>query len=405
MTIPAPAAAPATARLLVPASALLWGLQVALLSPALAIILATLYDATTADIGWSLAVYNAGGFLASLLIPAWADRNRTYLQILLGCGVLTIALAGVLATVSSLPPATVALVVLGGPAGLGTTMLFAHLRDAGTTTSRIVGTRAIVSVAWVGGPPLATLIIGWAGGRGILAALVVIAVLNIATTAAMMARRGRPERHVTPSSPARTPGDAPARPVSGRAATILVVAAFVLFQATNATAMSFLTLYVSGTVGLAILWGGITLGVAAALEVPALIIIGRLGDRIPHLRLVALGAIAGVAYYIGLAAVTGPILLLALQPLNAISFAAISGIGLALFQDLIPGAGASTGLYMNTRRMGAVVSGPIIALGALTPLGHRGVFLACALLTLAGLGLVHAARRASPARATAPAEG
>lgn len=405
MTIPAPAAAPATARLLVPASALLWGLQVALLSPALAIILATLYDATTADIGWSLAVYNAGGFLASLLIPVWADRNRTYLQILLGCGVLTIALAGVLATASSLPPATVALVVLGGPAGLGTTMLFAHLRDAGTTTSRIVGTRAIVSVAWVGGPPLATLIIGWAGGRGILAALVVIAVLNIATTAAMMARRGRPERLATPSSPARTPGDAPARPVSGRAATILVVAAFVLFQATNATAMSFLTLYVSGTVGLAILWGGITLGVAAALEVPALIIIGRLGDRIPHLRLVAVGAIAGVAYYIGLAAVTEPILLLALQPLNAISFAAISGIGLALFQDLIPGAGASTGLYMNTRRIGVVVSGPIIALGALPPLGHRGVFLACALLTLAGLGLVHAARRASPARASAPADG
>ncbi|EWS82167.1 MFS transporter [Brachybacterium phenoliresistens] len=405
MTIPAPAAAPAPARLLVPASALLWGLQVALLSPALAIILATLYDASTADIGWTLAVYHAGGFLAALLIPAWADRNRSYLQILLGCGVLTIALAGALATASSLPPATVALVVLGGPAGLGTTMLFAHLRDAGTTTSRIVGTRAIVSVAWVGGPPLATLIIGAAGGRGILAALVVIAVLNIATTAAMMARRRRLDRVAAPGPEARAPAEAPARPVSGRAATVLVVAAFVLFQACNATAMSFLTLYVSGTVGLAILWGGITLGVAAALEVPALLIIGRLGDRIPHLRLVALGAIAGVAYYIGLAAVTEPILLLALQPLNAISVAAISGIGLALFQDLIPGAGAATGLYMNTRRIGAVVSGPIIALGALPLLGQRGIFLACALLTLAGLGLVHAARRASRARASVPADG
>ena len=58
-----------TARLLVPSSALLWGLHYALLSPALAIILATLYDASTADIGWSLAIYNAGGFLASLLTP------------------------------------------------------------------------------------------------------------------------------------------------------------------------------------------------------------------------------------------------------------------------------------------------------------------------------------------------
>ena len=125
------------ARLLVPSSALLWGLHFALLSPALAIILATLYDASTADIGWSLAVYNAGGFVASLLIPAWADRRRSYLQVMLGCGALTIALAGALAAVTTLPLATIALVVLGGPAGLGTTMLFAHLRDNGASTSSI----------------------------------------------------------------------------------------------------------------------------------------------------------------------------------------------------------------------------------------------------------------------------
>ena len=381
------------ARLLVPAPALLWGLHFALLSPALALILATLYDASTADIGWSLAVYNAGGFLASLLIPAWADRRRSYLQVLLGCGVLTIVLAAVLAAVTSLPVATVALVVLGGPAGLGTTMLFAHLRDAGGSTATIVNTRAIISVAWMGGPPLATLIIGWAGGRGVLAALVVLAVLNIATTAAMMSRH----RHLDqPAARARPePRNADPHPPRSRAATVLIVAAFVLFQATNATAMAFLTLYVSETVGLPILWAGVTLGVAAALEVPALLIIGRLADRVSHLTLVAVGAIAGIAYYLGLAAVTGPVALLALQVLNAVSFASVSGIGLALFQEIIPGAGLSTGLYMNTRRIGAVASGPIIALGALPLVGQRGIFLTCAALTLLGLGLVHAARRAA----------
>ena len=382
------------ARLLVPSSALLWGLHFALLSPALAIILATLYDASTADIGWSLAVYNAGGFVASLLIPAWADRRRSYLQVMLGCGALTIALAGALAAVTTLPLATIALVVLGGPAGLGTTMLFAHLRDNGASTSSIVNTRAIVSVAWMGGPPLATLIIGWAGSSGILAALVVIAILNIATTAAMMAHRRKQTEHDPAATP--TPRNANQLPPKGKAATLLILAAFVLFQATNATAMTFLTIYVTETVGLPILWAGITLGLAAALEVPALIIVGRLGDR------VAVGAIAGVAYYLGLAAVTEPVLLLALQLLNAISFAAISGIGLALFQDLIPGAGLSTGLYMNTRRIGSIVSGPIIALGALDPLGQRGIFLACALLNLIGLGLVHAARRAAKSSVAEP---
>jgi MFS transporter, SET family, sugar efflux transporter len=33
-----------------------------------------------------------------------------------------------------------------------------------------VNTRAIVSVAWVAGPPLATFIIGWFGNRAILLA-------------------------------------------------------------------------------------------------------------------------------------------------------------------------------------------------------------------------------------------
>ena len=57
-------------RLLVPSSALLWGLQLAFLSPALALILVELYGASTAQVGWVLAIYNASGFVFSLLIPA-----------------------------------------------------------------------------------------------------------------------------------------------------------------------------------------------------------------------------------------------------------------------------------------------------------------------------------------------
>lgn len=375
-------------RLLVPSSALLWGLHSSLLSPALALILATLFDASTADIGWSLAIYNAGGFVASLVLPAWADRRRTYLPMLLAAGVLTIALAAALAAVSTLPAATVALVVLGGPAALGTTMLFAHVRDAGAATSSIVNTRAIISAAWMGGPPLATAIIGWAGARGFLAALVVIALANIATTAVMM--RQRRTTHAEAAQPAPS---SHALPPGSRLATLVIIGAFVLFQATNATAMTFMALYVTETVGLPVLWAGVVLGLAAALEVPALVLIGRLGDRISHLTLVAVGAVLSAVYYAGLVVVTGPVLLLALQIPNALGFAAISGIGLALFQDLIPGAGMSTGLFMNARRVGAVLSGPIIAAGALPLLGQRGIFAICAVLTVLGLGMIPLAKR------------
>ncbi|WP_020574493.1 hypothetical protein [Actinopolymorpha alba] len=39
-------------RILVPSAALLWGLQLAFLSPAFALILTELYNATTAEVGW-----------------------------------------------------------------------------------------------------------------------------------------------------------------------------------------------------------------------------------------------------------------------------------------------------------------------------------------------------------------
>ena len=67
-------------RVLVPTSALMWGLQMAFLSPALALILVNLYGATTAEVGWVLSIYNASGFVASLVLPAYADRKGEYLR-------------------------------------------------------------------------------------------------------------------------------------------------------------------------------------------------------------------------------------------------------------------------------------------------------------------------------------
>ena len=350
----------------------------AFLSPALALILTNLYGATTAEVGWVLAIYNTSGFVASLLVPAWADRQHAYLRVMMICAGLTMLLAVVLALVTTLPLATVALVVIGGPAGVGSSMLFAHLRHSGGRTADIVNTRAIVSVAWVAGPPLATLIIGWFGDRAILLALAVIAVFNIATTAVMIAQRNAAARAAAGTSDTTTAAPAPA-PVN-RVNVALIMAAFILLQATNATAMTIMTVYVTQTLQLDVLWAGIALGVAAALEVPALLVAGRLSERYSHLRLIAIGCVAGVAYYLGLAFVTGPIMLIALQVLNAACFAGISGIGLPLFQEMIPRPGLSTGLYTNTRRLGSIVSGPIIAFGSAGALGQRGIFLTSAVL-------------------------
>jgi len=184
-------------------------------------------------------------------------------------------------------------------------------------------------------------------------------------------------------------------------AVVLIVAAFILLQAGNATVMSIMTVFVTETMRIDVIWAGIALGVAAGLEVPVLILIGRLSLRFSSLRLIAAGCLAGIAYYVAMAYVTGPVTLIALQPLNAWCFAAIAGVGLTLFQQMIPRPGLSTGLYSNTRRIGAIVSGPIIALGSKTALGNRGIFLACGLLTVLALVVIAMAARQREPRPTA----
>lgn len=372
-------------RLLVPSAALMWGLQFAFLSPSLALILTTLYGASMAEVGWVLAIYNASGFVASLVLPAWADRHHDYLRPMLGAAVLTALLVLLLATVTTLPLVTIALVVLGGPAGVGVSMMFAHLRHSGARPAQIMNMRAVISAAWVAGPPIATLIIGWYGPRAILLAIAVVAVANVATTVALMSHR---RREVLAA-------DGPAAPVVhedavslGTTGVVLVTTAFVLLQATNATSMSFLAVFVPQTLGIDVLWAGIALGLAAGLEIPALILIGRFTERFSSLGLIVTGCLTGILYYAGIAVTTGPVLLILLQPLNAWCFAAIGGVGLTLFQQMISRPGMATGLYMNTRRIGAILSGPLIALGGMTVIGLRATFVACAIITVIGMLII-----------------
>jgi MFS transporter, SET family, sugar efflux transporter len=369
-------------RVLVGSTALLWGLQFAFLNPALALILVALYDATPAQVGWVLAVYNASGFLASILLPAYADRRHEYLRPMLACGILTLALAGLLALAGNLPVAVVALTVLGGPAGVGMSLLYAQLRHTGAPLATILNTRAMVSAAWIAGPPVATMIISAFGNSAILLAIAAVALINIVTTATMIRQQSQA---TSEKSFARTVIDDHLN--MSRARVVMIMAAFVLLQATNNAAVAIMNLYVTQTLGLNLIWAGIALGVGAGLEIPALVLIGRLSRRYSSLTLIASGCLAGIAYYTAMIFVTGPTLLLTAQVLNAWFFAAVAGVGITLFQQIIPRPGLASGLFTNTRRIGAIASGAIIAFGASSAAGYRGTFVACLGLTVLALAI------------------
>lgn len=380
--------------LLPAASALCWGTQFAFLSPVLALLLVGLYGATPAEVGAVVAVYNAAGFLVQLAVPRYADPRQDYLRPMLVAGLGTLALTAVLAWATSLPPVVVGLVLFGAPAGIGTSMLWAHLGHSGASPAEVVNLRAMFSFAWVAGPPVATAVMAAFGDRAVLVPLAAVGVLNVATTLALISRqRGRPA-----AAPTAAAASGPAWSRRGIAA---VFAAFVLLQATNTAAVAVLALYVTQQLHLDVWWAGVALGLAAGLEIPALVLVGRLVGRYSTTTLLAAGGVAGVAYYAAMTVAAGPVALLALQALNAAYYAVVAGVGLTWFQEVIPGAARATSLYSNSNRIAAVAAGPLIGIAGLAS-GYRGVFAASAAVTLLALGLILAVgaggRRASAGR-------
>lgn len=225
------------------------------------------------------------------------------------------------------------------------------------------------------GPPLATLIAGASGTPAVLLLLAGIGLVNV-VTALLLLRRSIPNlRHddtVRPSLLQQLRGWS----------RWAVVTAFILLQTSNIATVTVTTLFVTDDLDAPIAWAGVVLGAAAFLEVPALMIIGRLHERTRARRLLGGGWAAGVLYY-GLAAlVHEPWQLLALQPLNAWFFAVVAGVGLTVFQDVFPSPGLASGLFTNTRRVGAVLAGLLIAGLGVFPDPYRAVYGAAAVVVL-----------------------
>jgi SET family sugar efflux transporter-like MFS transporter len=101
--------------------------------------------------------------------------------------------------------------------------------------------------------------------------------------------------------------------------------------------------------------------------------IGRLTYRYSSLVLIASGCLAGIAYYTAMVWLSQPVVLVGLQVLDARFFAVVAGVGLTLFQRVIPRPGLASGLFVNTRRLGAIASGAIISFASQTALGYGGV--------------------------------
>jgi SET family sugar efflux transporter-like MFS transporter len=122
-------------------------------------------------------------------------------------------------------------------------------------------------------------------------------------------------------------------------------------------------------------------------EIPLMLVFGALAGRRSLRSLVLLGALIGVAYFVAMA-VSGSIWHVALaQLLNAGFIAAVTGLGISYFQDLLPTRlGHATTMFTNTYRISAMLAG--LAVGVVSTAGYRSAYVIGACLCAVGFALL-----------------
>ncbi|GAA3216767.1 sugar efflux transporter [Dactylosporangium siamense] len=365
------------------------GSSVALVFPFLSLFLSTDVHAGPVRVTVFLVVSPLTGVLLSSLIARASDRYPIRRKILIAA-----AASGVLGSVLAMFVrdywVLLALVVPAyAVAGALFPQSFAYARQILERDSPdraamgISAMRTVFSLAWVGGPALAAvlldiggfrLVYGLSAGMYALAILVAVVWLEDLNTGNPAAPAPAPAAGATTTVAVATPG---------RWLIPLTVVAFVLLQIPMTLAVQALPLFIRDDLHIDPSRAGLILGLCAALEIPLMLGLGALTTRFSLRLLILVGGACGIAYYAIAWVAPNLWVLLAAQPLNALFICAITGVGISYMQDLLPGEpGRATTLFTNTFPIGAIVAGPLLGLSA--HFGYRSAYGMATALCAAG---------------------
>lgn len=261
--------------------------------------------------------------------------------------------------------------------------MFAYVKEFADFTGREVTpfsstVRSIFSAGWVIGPPVGLFLLVHAGfGRmyvGAAGLLLLTAILG---------------RWFLPALPA-PPRPEPKDKTEGRGSAIrrlvatvpsrswYLLGAVTAVNVANGMYIISIALYVTKDLNLSPSLVGLMAGVCAALEIPLMITVGRLADRIGKVRLVAAAVVLAVIFFCLLPMADSAPALIALQLPNALWIAVITSIPMVVVQQEVPGGtGTVSALYSSTFPIAQLLAGAITGVVA-AQAGYRSVFWICA---------------------------
>ncbi|MFF0655644.1 sugar efflux transporter [Micromonospora tulbaghiae] len=369
------------------------GLSTAVVLPFLSLFLDREVHASPLRVTVFLVVAPLSGVVASALIGRLSDRLPIRRALLVGAALAGVLGAGLTAYVRDywillgLTATATALANSLFPQSFAYTRALFDRDDPARAAFGVSLMRTVFSLAWVAGPALAAVLLDVGGFRLVYGMAAVMYALAALVAAFRLEELPLPARPVADDPAGAAPGPAgaaPGPPGASRLRLALTALAFVLLQCPLTLAVQALPLLIDTELDDDPARAGLVLGLCAALEIPLMLGLGALTARVRLRTMVLLGAVCGIAYYATAATAPGvPVLLLA-QPVNALFIAAVSGVGIAYVQDLLPGEpGRATTLFTNTFPIGAMLAGPLLGISA--QVGYRWAYGMSTALCAAGL--------------------
>jgi SET family sugar efflux transporter-like MFS transporter len=254
--------------------------------------------------------------------------------------------------------------------------------------------RVFFSLAWTVGPAIGAAVMVRFSYRGIFIAAAALYVAYLVGVRRFVVHR--PHHPAARHAPRESLVSVLSRPV-----ILAYFVGFVLLFAAFTMNMMNLPLLVTQQLGGTETQVGIIFGIAPILEMPLMIWFGRLATRGHQVALIRFGVAIGACYFFALTFVEVPWQIYPMQLLSAASIAVTTNIAITFFQDLVPGqTGVATTLYSNSFSVGGLLG--YFGFGVLVEsVGHRGVFFACAALSVTTLVIILVFRQ-RPAVAAIP---
>ncbi|EFL7958943.1 sugar efflux transporter SetA [Escherichia coli] len=364
--------------------AFMMGVAGALQAPTLSLFLSREVGAQPFWIGLFYTVNAIAGIGVSLWLAKRSDSQGDRRKLIIFCCLMAIGNALLFAFNRHYLTLITCGVLLASLANTAMPQLFALAREYADNSAREVVMfssvmRAQLSLAWVIGPPLAFMLAlnyGFTVMFSIAAGIFTLSLVLIAFMLPSVARVELPSENALSMQGGWQDSNV----------RMLFVASTLMWTC-NTMYIIDMPLWISSELGLPDKLAGFLMGMAAGLEIPAMILAGYYVKLYGKRRMMVIAVAAGVLFYTGLIFFHSRMALMTLQLFNAVFIGIVAGIGMLWFQDLMPGrAGAATTLFTNSISTGVILAGVIQ--GAIAQSwGHFAVYWVIAVISVVALFL------------------